>query len=265
MFLLTSISATAQTDRVDSLLNDLIFSDEKLLSEISLDKKDFIYGGLNYSNKTFFAGREIGTNLTNVSGSVYYFNKHGFYAGAAGMWYDQMSPGYTTTMLTLGYGLYLDKNKSFRANGSYSYFIYNSDSTAIYPYKNSVNLTLSYTKDWFGARISNNFLFGGQTLYTLSPSVYGGFYFGYFGKSNYFYFEPEISGYFAKETIDLTTTPKDVFGLLNVQLYAPLSVNLGNFELQLGYTLNFPFTKDSSTDYKISSCVSVSAYYLLPL
>ena len=64
MFLLTSISATAQTDRVDSLLNDLIFSDEKLLSEISLDKKDFIYGGLNYSNKTFIT--KLFLYLTNL-------------------------------------------------------------------------------------------------------------------------------------------------------------------------------------------------------
>ncbi len=265
MFLLISISATAQTDKVDSLLNDLIFSDEKLLSTLTSEEKDFLYAGLSYSNKTFFAGREIGTNLANVSGSIYYFNKHGFYGGASGMWYDQLSPGYTTTMLTVGYGLYLDKNKRFRANGSYSRFIYNTDSTAVYPYKNNANITLSYRKDWFGARLSNNLLFGGQTLYTLSPSVYGGFYFGYFGKNNYFYFEPEISGYIAKETIHQTTTPRDVYGLLNVQMFAPLSINLGNLELQLGYTINFPFTRDSSADYKISSSISVSAYYLLPV
>ncbi len=265
LFLLYGISAAAQTDRIDSLLNDLIFSDETLLSEIISEKKDFLYAGLNYNNKTFFAGREIGTDLANVSGHVYYFSKYGLFAGASGIWYDQLSPGYTTTMLTLGYGLYLDKSKHFRASGSYSRLIYNSDTTAIYPYENNANLTLSYRKDWYGARISNNLLFGSQTFYTLSPSVFAGFYFLDFGKNNRFYFGPEISGYFAKETINLATTPEEVFGLLNVQLFLPLSVNLGNFELQFGYSLNFPFTKDSAADYKVSSGFSVSAFYLIPL
>ena len=265
LFILYGVSVTAQTDRIDSLLNDLIFSDEALLSGITTEKKDFLYAGLNYNNKTFFSGREIGTDLDNVSGHVYYFSKYGFFAGASGMWYDQLSPGYTTTMLTLGYGFYLDKNKHLRASGSYSRFIYNSDSTAIYPYENNANLTLSYRKNWYGARISNNLLFGSQTLYNVTPSMFTGFYFLNFGKNNRFYFGPEISGYFSKETINLTTTPEEVFGLLNIQLFAPLSINLGNFELQFGYSINFPFTKDSSVDYKISSGFSVSAFYLIPL
>lgn len=264
IFLLVSISATAQDDRVDSLLNDLIFSDENLLNELSFQKKDFLYAGLNYSNKTFFAGREIGTDLANVSGHLYYFSKYGFYAGASGMWYDQLAPGYTTTILTAGYGFYLDKNKRFRASASYSRFIYNSDTTVIYPYENNANLTLSYRKDWFGARLSNNLMFGSQTLYTLSPSVYANFYFLNFGENNYFQFMPEISGYIGKETINLTTTPEEVYGLLNVQLFAPISVNLGNFELQLGYALNFPFTRDATANYKVTSSFSASLFYLLP-
>lgn len=263
---LSAISVSAQTDKIDSLLNDLIFSDETLLASIAPVKSDFLYTGLNINNKTYFAGREIGTNIVNISGHFYYFNKLGFFAGASGVWYDQLSPAYSATMLTLGYGLYLDKNKNFRASGSYSRFIYTkSDSTAIYPYENNANLTLSFRKKWYGARISNNLLFGSESLYNITPSVYTSFYFWKFGKNNKFHLAPEISCYFSKETINLTTNPKDVFGLLNTQFYIPFSVNLGNFELQLSYSLNFPFTQDPNVSYKTSSGLSVSAFYLIPL
>lgn len=264
--LLVSISALAQTDRIDSLLNDIIFSDETLMTSINPAKKDFLYTGINLNNKTFFAGREVGTNLINVSGHIYYFSSIGIFAGASGIWYDQLTPGYSTTMLTLGYGLYLDKGKHLRATGAYSRFIYtNPDSTAIYPYENNANLSFSYKKNWYGARVSSNMLFGSAALFNVTPAVFTNFYFGKFGKNNKFYFGPEISCYFGKETINETTNPEGVFGLLNVQLYAPLSVNIENFELQLGYSLNFPFTQDTGISYQISSAFSVSAFYLIPL
>ncbi|MHB9056596.1 MAG: hypothetical protein ACYC2P_10650 [Paludibacteraceae bacterium] len=265
VFLLFEVSVSAQTDRIDSLLNDLIFSDENLLSGIEPVNSDFLYAGLNFNNKTFFAGREIGADLINVSGHIYYFNRLGFFAGSSGVWYDQLTPGYTTTVLTLGYGLYLDKNKQFRASGSYSRFIYNSDTTAIYPYENNANLTLSFRKNWYGARISNNLLFGSESLYTVSPSIFASFNFWNFGKNNKFHLGPEISCYFTKETINLTSIPEEKFGLLNTQFYVPLSLNLRDFELQFGYSLNFPFTRDNNVSYRMNSAFSVSTFYLIPL
>ena len=262
-----SIKTDGQPDRIDSLLNELIYSDETIMSTIVQPvKSDFLYAGLNYNSKTYFAGREIGIDLVNVSGHVFYFSSLGVFAGVSGIWYDQLTPGYSTTMLTLGYGSYLDKKKNFRASGSYTRFIYtNPDSAAIYPYLNNANVTLAYRKNWFGARVSGNMLFGGETLFNFSPTVYSNFYFWKFGKNNKFYLGPEISCYFSKETINAETNPTECFGLLNTKLLVPFSVNLGNLEVQLGYSLNFPVTQDKNITYQISSAFSVSAFYLIPL
>lgn len=266
ILLLPCMAAFAQNDRIDSLLNDLIFNDTTIMKRFEPTNYDFIYTGINYNNKTFFAGREVGSNLININGSIYYFNSTGLFAGISGIWYDQLTPGYSTTAISLGYGHSLGRKKHLRLAGSYSRFIYtNKDSTAVYPYENNVNLSLSFQKKWYGASVSTNLLFGSETLLSIVPSVYTSFYFGKFGNNNQFHLGPEISCYLSKETINESTNPVDVFGLLNTQIDIPISINLGNFELQLGYSLNIPYTQDSEIAYEPSSAFSVSAFYLIPI
>lgn len=66
ILLFSEMSVMAQSDRIDSLLNDIVFSDEAFITSLGSVKSDFLYAGLNLNNKTYFAGREIGTNLINV-------------------------------------------------------------------------------------------------------------------------------------------------------------------------------------------------------
>jgi hypothetical protein len=58
---------------------------------------------------------------------------------------------------------------------------------------------------------------------------------------------------------------KDVFGLLNTQVYLPLGVTAGNFNLELGYSINMPVTKDVNITYPIMSYYNVSLSFLLPI
>lgn len=264
---LSCFSVFAQGDRIDSLLNDLIYNDSALVEILFKPVKyDFIYTGASFNNKTFYAGRETGTDMINVSGYLYYFSHLGLFAGASGLWYDQLTPGYTSTTLTLGYGHYLDKKHLFRLKGSYSRYIYNnSDTITTYPYENNANLNFSFKKKWFGTRISANYSFGKEENISFTPTVYSSFYFWKFGKNNKFYFGPEVSCYFSSETINSSTDPEEVFGLLNTQLYTPLSINFGNLELQFAYYLNFPITQDTEYSYSVASSYSVSVFYLIPI
>lgn len=262
----TCLSVFAQGDRIDSLLNDLIFNDSTYIELIQSSKYDIIYAGTSFNNKTYYAGREVGSDLINGTGHLYYFSHTGLYAGASGLWYDQLSPSYNSTTLSLGYGHAIGKKNLFRAKATYSRFIYNdTSSTTSYPYDNNINLALSFRKNWYGARISGNYLFGDESTINFMPSIYTSFYFWKFGKNNKFYFGPEISSYFGTETINTSSGTQDVFGLLNTQVYIPLGINLGNFELQFGYTLNLPYTQDGETSYPVSSSYSVSASYMIPI
>jgi hypothetical protein len=260
-------SFAQQEDKIDSLLNDLIFNDNTLSTENESVKYDFIYTGASYSNKTYYAGREVGSDLMNIGGFAFYFHSSGLFAGASGLCFDELNPEYCSTTLTFGYGHSLDKNNLFNFKSSYSRFIFNdADSSSIYPYENNLNLGLSFSKGWFGMRVQGNFLFGNDYTYNLIPAISSSFNFWEFGRNNKFNFGPEISCYLGTETITKKSKKtEDVFGLLNTQLNIPLSINLGNFELQVSYSLDVPFSQDNSVSYSPSSSYGISAAYMFSI
>lgn len=236
------------------------------MKKLTTTKYDFLYTGLNFNNKTFYAGREIGDDMIGASGHLFYFSHTGIYAGASGVCYDQMYPQYNSTTLSLGYSHAIGKKKYFYAKGSYSRFIHNQqDTSSYYPYENNANIGLSFRKKWFGARVSGNVLFGDETVINFSPSIYSNFYFLKFGTQNKMYFTPEVSAYFSKDTILVNTGTESSFGLMNTQIYLPLGIYLGNFDIQLSYAINFPYNQDDNQDYPISSYFGLSVSYMLPI
>jgi hypothetical protein len=278
LLLVTSISGFAQVDRIDSLLNDLVFNEsDPLIIPKKTVKYDFLYSGVNFSSKTFYAGREIGDNMYNISGHLFYYNSSGLFMGASGRWYDQLTPGYTTTTLSVGYSKALDKNKLFRFRTMYSRFLYNDpESLSTYPDKNNFSLGLSFRKKWIGARISVNSLFGEDFRINLSTAIYSRFTLVKLGKYNKIYAAPEVSLFLGTETILLSPSAyqsmlklpgneKDVFGLLNTQFYVPVGISLGNFDVEFSASLNIPGTQDNTVSYPVTFYYAVSLGYMLPI
>jgi len=62
-----------------------------------------------------------------------------------------------------------------------------------------------------------------------------------------------------------STTTEDAYGLLNSQFYLPVYVYLGNFDIELGYSVNIPVTQNETYSYPVSSFFSLSIGYFLPL
>ncbi|MFO7657007.1 MAG: hypothetical protein R6W78_08060 [Bacteroidales bacterium] len=61
------------------------------------------------------------------------------------------------------------------------------------------------------------------------------------------------------------TRIKEVYGLLNTQFYLPLCIYLGDFDIELGYSLNIPRSQDAGISYPVGSFFSFSLGYLLPI
>ncbi len=282
MFILLTIlfvlPLTAQTDRIDSLLNDLIYNenDPLILPETKV-KYDFFHTSLNYSNKSFYAGREINSSMSNVYGHIFYFHSSGFFAGVTGLWFEQLSPGYNSTTLTAGFIKAVDKKKHFYFRAAYNRFIYNtSDTVSEYPYNNNFGLGLSFRKNWFRTRVSGNVLFGDDYKINLSAAVYSRFTLLRPGKHTKIYTSPEVNAFFSTETVTTTgsagqnadqtsTNTEEVYGLLNTQLYLPAGISLGDFDLEISYQVNFPVTQDILITYPVTSYVSFSVGYTLPI
>lgn len=267
----------AQTDRLDSLLNDVFGNDREMIRILNNDKPvHMLYTGTDFQNKTLYAGREIGDNMINLNVNISYFNSKGISLGASGSLYSQLNPMYNVTTLHAGLYKPLNQQKTLFVNTTYNRYVFTQPDTALdYPFKNNLNTGLSFRNKWFGARISGSFLFGEDFGMNLNSGVRGIIRIIRFGLYNDITFSPEISCYFASETIELESSgslsgisddqTSDKYGLLNTQLNLPVHMSLGNFDLGLSYTVNFPTTKDNTIDYPITSFFSFSFGYFIPL
>jgi len=272
------VPAFAQTDRIDSLLNDLVYNDnDPLMMPEKPVKFDFISTGINFNSNTFYAGREVGIDkMFNITGHLFYYNSTGLFIGASGNWFDQLTPSYSATTLSAGFSKAVDKKKLFTFRTSYSRFLYyKPDTASYYPYKNNFSLGLSFRKNWIGARISSNLLFGEEYKFNISTGLYSRFTLIKLGKYNKIYMAPEVSAFMGSETIattkggsgdgNQTINTKEVYSLLNTQLYIPIGISIGDFDLEFNYSVNFPTTQDASITYPVSSFYTISIGYMLPI
>jgi len=268
--------------RVDSLLIDFLGEDDDLLSLFDVDRNfHFIYAGSSYSSKTYFAGREIGTNQYSLSGQLYYMSSSGFFAGASGSWYSQLDPAYRTTVLSTGFSKGLKKAKFFRYRLSGDYFLYHIDDPDYEPpYVASLNGGISLRSKSLGTRFDASVLVGDATDMQLSWSTYAYINLLRLGKYDRLRFEPEVALFWGSEDAEfllsqafvdpttnttITTYYQDVFGLLNVQLQLPLSLSLKNFNLEASWNYNLPQSMGDGESYPESGFFRVSLGYIFDL
>ena len=267
----------AQPDRIDSLLLNVLGDDKDIIR--LLDPPSFyLYNGALCDSKTFYAGRESGDNLYTINGSTYLMHSRGYYIGASGAWYPKLNPSYNATVLSAGIIKPLNKKKSLSFRASYSrYFFNNTDSLSDNVLNNNIGVGLTLRNKWIGGRLSFNALFGSEYGINLSPEVFSNITIARLGTSGKLFLAPEVSLFIGSETIEYESsvssidpsgtsyTTTDKYGLLNTRIYLPVCVYVGDFDFELGYSFNIPTTQDKSVTYPVSSFLSFSVGYLLPL
>jgi hypothetical protein len=273
------LTAWSQSDNLDSLLLEVLGNDKEILRFINPPTSFcYLYGGVGSDSKTYYAGREIGDNMYNMSGNIFFFHSKGFFTGVSGIWYSETDPGYSNTILTVGLSKSINQKKTLFLRASYSrYFYHNSDT--IHTLKNNLAAGITLRNKWIGSRLSFNFLFGSDFGINIRPDVFSRIPVLHFGKFNKIQLEPELSVLFGSETVEYVatgnlvnsqasqtpSTTEDVFGLLNTQIALPVCFYLGDFDIEVSYSVNIPVSSDESVQYPVSSYVSLSIGYLLPL
>lgn len=278
----TDILENERVSRIDSLLNDVLFGDDDLYALFNPKQNfQFIYAGTNFSSKTYFAGREIGSDQYNLSGQLYYMHSKGFFAGVSGSWYSQLDPGYRTTVLSAGFGRGLTKASFFRYRASFDYYLFHVDDPDFDPiYTTSANAGITLKSKTVGTRLDGTLLMGKEFGQQISWDVYAYLNLVKFGRYNYLRLEPEVSLFWGSEAAEfllneayfdettqteISTYYKDVFGLLNIQLQLPLNLSWKSFDLEVSYNYNLPQTVSDSFDYPKSSYFRVSLGYIFNL
>jgi hypothetical protein len=281
IMLMFGLSAWSQTDRLDSLLNDVVWADKEMTRLLDTPSSFcYLYGSVAGENKTMYAGRELEDKMIAMNGNLYFFHSKGFFVGATGAWYDDPGAGYSNTIASAGINKSLNRKKSLSFRASYSrYFYANTDSASENPFTNNLGTGISFRNKWIGGRLSLYLLFGQDVGMNFTPAIFSRLPLVRFGKYNKIQLEPELSAFIGSETVELekvsnlggqqgsqiTTITEDAYGLLNTQFYLPVCFYIGDFDLELGYTINIPTTQNESIDYPISSFFSFSVGYLLPI
>lgn len=268
--------------RLDSLLNEVFFDDDDLSYLFGLKKNfQFLYWRSSFDSRTFFAGREIGTQQHNLSGQLYYLHSKGFYAGVSGAWYSQLQPGYRTTILTAGYSKGLKKMDFFRYRLSYDYFFFNNDDPEFDPlYNSGLNAGISLKSKSLGTRFDAYFLLGDDVGTTLSWDAFAYVNLVRLGSYDQIRLEPEVSLYFGSELVEYQLNEviidpvtnigydyyyEDAFGLMNVQLQLPLNIKYKQFDFEAAWIYNVPQTMGDGISYDKSSFFRFSLGYILSL
>lgn len=139
-----SYSQERSEEDVDSLLDELFFSEKQFLDEMLQAgiSQDFIYTSFSWNSNTFFSGRSSGVDQFNFIPQITYFNSSGFNATLSGIYYENFTPHWDFTSVSLAYFNTIGKRNSVFYNLGYTrYFFTESVST----FTNSLDLNIGIT------------------------------------------------------------------------------------------------------------------------
>jgi hypothetical protein len=264
-------------DDIDGLLDELFFNDQQFLDELieSDFSYNFIYTSVSYNNNTYFSGRDVGTNQFNVIPQVSYYHSSGFNASISGIYYQEFSPNWDFTSLSLGYFNTLGEQKMFVYNLGYTKYFYSDGYDG---FTNSIDLSFGVRnkKRNFGTTISASYVFGTDVSYQVVSNTFVNFTLKRI--SNFAVrLRPAFNFIIAKQSLAtekiifidhqriLETVNFNIFDILNTQINIPISVSTKSWDFEFGYHLNFPNAVLKEKNLPTTSFFSLSLGYLFDL
>lgn len=272
-----SFAQEPEKDEIDKMLDALFYNEQQLIDDIleSDKQSSLLYTNVTYNNDTYFMGRDSGLKQYNVTPQLTYFSPTGISLSIAGLYYQNFSPNWDFTNLTLEYFHEMGKNKNTNFTAGYSHYFFSDGSTI---FTNSVDLGLGFKTNnrKLGTNFSASYLFGEDTALQLTSSTYGKI--DLLNKPHYsIKLVPQINFFVSKQTMtfltynnpddltDITYSEYDIFNLLNTQINIPLKLVTKKWDFNLSYNVNIPQAVAEETDLKTTGFLSLSAGYLIGL
>lgn len=274
---LTGSASILKAQKSDELLDDLLFSDDVEFNKIfdHISNYQFLYTSVDYSNKTYFAGRDLGIDQYNLAPQIFYLNSNGLIAGVSGTVYSGLNPKWNTTEFTIGYSHSLFKIKNLTYKASFSKYFFAKQDSVTPSFNKVLGIGFSYRKKWFGTRLDGSLLLGNEKSAQINYDLYMDLPIVKVGKFDKLSFKPELSFYFGSDaTIILKTTGirnrpvyyyGSAYGWMNTELSLPLILNFHDFDFEAGYNINFPRALGNHQSLKDVSTINISIGYIIGL
>ena len=269
----------SQEEALDSLLEVILFEDEEMVSLLTgKSNYQFLYVRTHFENESYFSGRDIGIEQQNYSAQLSYFHSAGISAGVGMIWYSQFNPRLYATSLMLGYSGKFGKSNDYRYRSSYNrYFFSKMDSVDSHAFNNAFAVGATIDKGFIGTRLDLALLTGEETAGQVSWDLFGDITLIKLGTFDRIKIEPEISFFFGKEIVayyelggpgqneQYELVEDSEFGLLNMAIRFPLTMDLKNFDLAIGYNINLPNSMLTDAKLPMTTYFNVSLGYIFSL
>jgi hypothetical protein len=273
----------AQEDKeIDSIIEELIFSDsENLLEYIEqLNKYQVLYASVGFNNKTYFLGRDIGLDQYNITTQIFYEHSNGIFFGVSGALYSEFDPKWDYTTLTGGYGNHFGKHKNFSYQLSYNRYIFSDTSSDDFENSLDANLSAETKNNAFGVSADVAYFFGKKQGFQNSFDIYGEIDLFKLNDNANVTFNPLLTFQLGSENIDTSRiddlavdTPFldrviesfEKYDLRNIQLQLPITLDLNNFQIEVGYNFNFPNALEFERNLDNSSYFNLRLSYIIDL
>ncbi len=261
------------SDEENEIIDNLIYDNSPLDLLTLIKSKNFISFNVQFNNKTFFSGRDIGIQQYNAIPQVSYMHASGVFASVSGLYYERLSPNWDYTAITLGFGKRFGRYKKFRWSTSFDRYFFSQPTNN--PFKNAINtgFGIDNKKQTFGTDLSVGLLFGdGESIQLVSATYLEVLL--YSNKKKQLLVRPQLSFEIGQQTIQLARTivyrgrtftivdAADDFGFLNTQLEFPLQYSIANFDIEIGYVFNFPSALQKEESLRSTDTFIFSIAYL---
>lgn len=275
--LLTGSTSVLRAQKTDDLIEDLLFSNDEEFNKIFnlLSNYQFLYTSVDYNNKTYFAGRDLGIDQFNIAPQIFYLNSNGIMLGVSSVVYSGLKPQWNTTELTAGYSHSFGKLNNFMYKTSYSRYFFAKQDSVTPSFNNEIGMGISYRNKSFGTRLDGSLLFGNETSVQITCDTYYEIPVLKFGKFDKLSLKPALSLYFgSEESIILKSIGilkrqayyyGNTFGWMNSELSIPVILTYHNFDFEAGYNINFPRSLGDNTPLKRVSTLNFSIGYIIGL
>lgn len=281
MFMTFSVVNSQELNKEgEEIIDELFLYDDLSLDDFldSLFNYQFLMASINYDDDVYFSGRDIGIDQYSLTPSIYYINSNGLLFGFSSTMYSEFDPKWDTSTLMAGYFNYFGKNNNYRYKFSYSRYFFSDNTESTFNNNLAASLIVRTNDKKLGAEIEFSYLFGDENYFNTTFEVFGKLNLATFKNFNKLTFEPSFTTFIGQESIELSRvtsmlqgTPQiqyyedKVFDMINAQLRLPINLSLGDFDVELGYNINFPFELENETNLETTSYFNASIMYMIDL
>jgi hypothetical protein len=269
----------AQEEQLDSLLDVILFEDEEMVSLLTgKSNYQFLYARTHFENRSYFSGRDIGIDQYNYSAQLSYFHSAGFNLAFGMIFYSQFNPRLYATSVSAGYSGKIGKKNDYRYRASFNrYFFSEMDSVDSHAFNSAFAAGLTIDKGFMGTRFDLAILTGNEMAAQASIDLFGDITLIKLGSFDKIKFEPELSFFLGKEIMayyelggpgqnqEYYLVEDSDFGLLNMTIRVPISIDFKNFDLEFAYNINFPNSLVTGEELPMTSYFNLSLGYIISL